>query len=108
MRNIRNALFVVLVVVAVFGTLSAPAAATSSSGCSENWEGPTGYSLICNTWPDPAVCWDEFAIEESCWDWCWNYAGQQWWADGWGCEYEGMYQMEIWCSCWDPTNLGSR
>lgn len=101
MRKIRNVMFVVLVVVVAFAASRNILA--ESSGCSTQWSGPSGYSIVCNYWPDPAVCWDEFAVEESCWDWCWYSHGQQeWLPDNWGCESEGYYQIAIWCGCWEP------
>jgi hypothetical protein len=44
MRRIRNAMFVVLVVVAVFAASRGILA--GSSGCSPWWSGPEGYRAI--------------------------------------------------------------
>lgn len=94
-RRFRH--FGLLVLMALW--LAPLSVAARDEGCEANWEDESGYSVICNTWPEPAVCWDEWQIEEACWDWCWNYNGQQWDAQDWGCNYEGLYQMEIWCGC---------
>ena len=104
MRKIRNGMFVVLVLVAVFAlNRVSVAVAAADFSCNRIWEGPSGYSLVCDYFPDYAVCWAEWEIEDSCWDWCWNsQGGQHWLPDNWGCENEGPYQIEIWCGCWNP------
>ncbi len=100
MRRVRNVMFVVLVAVAVFA--SSRGILADSSGCEPFWQDNTGYSLICNTWPEAAVCWSPNDVYDACWDWCWNYNGQGWLPWVYGCETEGYYQMEIYCGCWNP------
>ena len=99
MKTVRNLAFVVLCLVTPFA-LAVPGYA--SWGCTRIWEGPTGYDVVCDNWPDPAWCPAEWELEDACVDWCWNYNTQYWIASSWGCSFEGEYQSEFWCGCWDP------
>ena len=93
MKRIRNGVF--LLFVASF--LAAPHLRASASQSCDPQFYSDGYSIQCDTWPDPCECAPFWDIYEACDGWCHGLQPPQQ-ASGAGCS-ANFSVCDTWCQC---------